>query len=84
MSAESRQIFDQAVQDYMEGRAAQPELQAAARGHLSASRRLEVITEEYAEALEAGDHVLAQQLAEELAPVRAAERAVAGIVPRSS
>lgn len=77
MSAESQEIFHQVLHD--------PDhlpqhLHAAAAGHLGASRSLDVIVEEYAEATEAGDDVAAQALADELQPVRAAMRVVARTV----
>lgn len=74
MSAESQQIFHQALYDPEN---AEQNLYAAAVGHLGASRSLDVITEEYAEATAAGDTVRAQALADELQPVRAAMRVVA-------
>lgn len=83
MSKESQEVFDAAVLGYQAGQADAEALRAAAVGHLGASRSLEVLTVEYAAALAAGDHALAQRLADELAPVRAAQRAAAGIVPRA-
>jgi hypothetical protein len=80
MSPQSQAIFDQALAGWQPGDDP-AELQAAAIGHLGASRRLEVLTEEYDEALAAGDHQRAQELADELVPVRQAERVAAGVLP---
>jgi len=84
MSAESEEVFLTAVQDYGTGSVTPEVLQTAAVQHLNCSRSLAELTELYAAALEAGDHAAAQELADELAPVRAAGRAASGIVPRSS
>jgi hypothetical protein len=80
VSPQSQAIFAQALTGW------QPdddpaELHAAAVGHLGASRRLVVIAEEYDEALAAGEHQRAQELADELVPVRQAERVAAGVLP---
>jgi hypothetical protein len=82
MSRESQEIFSQTVADYP-ATGDDSALRAAAVGHLGASRSLAELTAMYAQALEAGNTRGAQQLADELAPVRAAERVLAGIVPRS-
>lgn len=77
MSAESQEIFHAALT----GNADPAELRAAAAGHLGASRSLAELTALYAEATEAGNAAAAQALADELAPVRAAMRVVAGALP---
>lgn len=71
MSAESLAIFQGCLYD------GEPGLHAAAVQHVDCSRSLEYLSLEYALALENGDHVLAQQLAEELVPVRQAHAVIA-------
>ncbi len=85
MSAESQALFHRAVLDYLASPAITPdaeELRAAAAGHLGASRPLLLLTQIYAEALEAGEHDMANRLADELVQVRAAERVTAGGLPQ--
>jgi len=77
MSTESQAIFHEALF----GDAGPAELHAAAAGHLGASRSLEELTAQYAQALNAGEHEAAQRIADELAPVRAAMRVTAGGIP---
>ena len=80
MSGESEGIFTRAWQDYLRDYDAEP-LRAAAVQHLSCSRSVPELTTLYAQALEAGDHAAAQAVAEELAPVRAADRIATGHLP---
>lgn len=85
MSQESQDIFHQAIADYLASPAITPDpepLRAAAAGHLGASRPLALLLQLYAEALAGGEHDMANRLADELAPVRAAERAAAGVLPQ--
>ena len=77
MSAESQAIFHEALY----GGADAETLRAAAVGHLGASRSLQELTGQYAQALDAGEHEAAQRIADELAPVRAAGQIAAGGVP---
>lgn len=74
MSRESQEAFHAALY----GGGSLEELRTAAAGHLGASRPLAELTRLYALALENGNHEQAQQLADELAPVRQAEAIVAG------
>lgn len=78
MSAESQAIFHRVLHD---PESSLEELQAAATGHLGASRSLPELMALYAQAVEAGDALNAQALADELQPVRAAGRVVAGMRP---
>lgn len=74
MSAESLAIFHAALH----GQNTDPEeLRAAAIGHLGASRPLSLLQQIYAEAVAAGEYYAANQIADELQPVRAAQRAAA-------
>jgi hypothetical protein len=89
MSEQSRAIFEKALyQDFPRNGNAEA-LLAAAYGHIGASRRLEVILEEYNEAMEGHPRhtpeqaVAAQEIADELVPVRAAHAVVEGYVPRT-
>lgn len=81
MSAESQEIFHKALHSYREG-TDPTTLRSAAVGHLGASRPLSLLSELYAAALARGDHKTAQDLADELAPVRAAEGVAAGLLPK--
>lgn len=74
MSAESQEIFHAALF----GDADPETLRAAAVGHLGASRSLQELTELYARFMANNDHDAAQQIADELAPVRTATRVVGG------
>ena len=86
MSPQSQAVFDQAWRDYLATGNAEA-LRIAAVGHIGASRRLEVLLEEYAEAMEnQGRHTpeqaaAAQALADELEPVRTATLVAAGHLP---
>lgn len=87
MSDQSQEIFEQALyRDYPRNGNAEA-LLAAAHGHIGASRRLEVLLEEYGEAMEGQERhtpeqaAAAQRIADELAPVRAAHAVVDGYVP---
>ncbi len=83
MSRESHAVLYEALSSYQPGD--HPgELQAAAAGHLGASRQPEVLIEEYAEAMERGDHTAAQLIADELAPVSVARRIAAGLLPEAT
>ncbi len=83
MSRESEEIFHKALHGYRDGDDPTA-LRAAAVGHLGASRPLGRLAALYAEALASGDHAAAQQLADELAPVRAAEGVASGLLPRKA
>ena len=80
MSGESEEVFTRAWRDYLRDYDAEP-LQAAAVQHLDCSRSVAELTALYAQALEAGDHATAQAVAEELVPVRAADRIASGHLP---
>lgn len=83
MSRESQEIFEQELYSWQPGNDPAP-LRAAAAGHLGASRRLEVLLEEYAEAMENPEnHAAAQQIADEMAPVAKAARIAAGFLPQA-
>lgn len=88
MSAESQQVFFDAILEYQASAHPDPALlQAAARGHLGASRPLSDLLNDYAHAMDheephtAAQAAAAQVIADELAPVRLAERIAAGILP---
>ena len=84
MSRESQEIFEQALYRDYPRTGDYNALLAAARGHIGASRSLEVLLEEYIEAMEGHpDHTPeqaanAQRLADELVPVRAAHAVLIG------
>ena len=80
MSDVSLRLFYDALNAWQQGGDPAPLLHAA-REHIGASRPLETMIAEYAEAMESGNHVLAQQVAEELAPVRQAHAVLAGALP---
>lgn len=80
MSAESQEIFVASLDGYQPGDDPSG-LRAAATGHLGASRSMGELTSLYASLLESGDHEYAQQVADELAYVRMAERVRAGGLP---
>jgi len=80
MSWQSQAIFDKALREHQPD--ADPAvLRKAAVGHLGASRPLNELVALYAEAMADGDHTAAQALADELAPVRAAQGVAAGVLP---
>ncbi len=86
MSQESRAILYEALDNHQPDSDPAP-LRAAAIGHLGASRRLDVLMEEYAEAMEDREHhtpeqaAAAQAIADELAPVSVATRIASGLLP---
>lgn len=81
MSAESEAIFHAELHENYPRRRDAESLRAAAVGHLGASRSVAELTELYVAALNAGDPVTAQAIADELAPVRTAARIIAGSLP---
>lgn len=82
MSAESQEILYRELNAYQAGDDP-AKLRAAAAGHLGASRDRSALMALYATALDAGDHVAAQHLADELTPVNVATRIGAGLLPDS-
>lgn len=86
MSDQSQAIFDKAMYVDYPKNGDYDELLAAARGHIGASRSLEVLLEEYIELMEGHpDHTpeqaaAAQRIADELVPVRSAHAVVDGAV----
>lgn len=86
MSRESQEILFRELNKFRPGDDPAP-LQAAAVGHLGASRRLEILMEEYAAAMDgreshnAEQHAAAQRIADEMAPVNMARRVTAGLLP---
>lgn len=86
MSRESQEIFYQALNGHQPGDDPAG-LQAAAAGHLGASRQRDVLLEEYAEAMADRENhtpeqvAAAQRIADELASVNVATRVAAGLLP---
>lgn len=89
MSRESQEIFYAELNKFQPGDDPAP-LRAAAVGHLGASRRLEVLMEEYAEAMSDRENhnpeqaAVAQRIADEMTPVSMARRVTAGLLPGMS
>ena len=94
MSRQSQAIFYREILGYQAEQAANPAadpdpkaLRAAAVGHLGASRDLDELLEEYAAAMEDQENhtpeqaAAAQRIADEMVPVRAATRIIAGGLP---
>ena len=77
MSDVSLQLFHDALGAWSPGDDPAP-LRHAAREHVGASRPVDVLIAEYAAAVESGNHAAAQEIAEELAPVRQAHAVLAG------
>lgn len=88
MSQQSQAVLWQAITNWQSDRDPAP-LQAAAAGHLGASRPLAELLAEYAAAVEDQEQnapdraAAAQRIADELAPVRIAARIAAGGLPRT-
>lgn len=86
MSDQSRAVFEQALYVDYPQTGDREALLAAARGHIGASRRLDVLLEEYGEAMEGHPDLTpeqafaAQRIADELAPVRSAQAVIDGAV----
>jgi hypothetical protein len=89
VSRESQEIFDQALYQDWPRTGNADALVIAAQGHIGASRPLPQLLAAYAEAMEGQAHhtpeqaAAAQEIADELAPVRAAHAVLAGYLPRT-
>jgi hypothetical protein len=80
VSSESLALLDQAWRDYPATGNAAP-LVSAAIQHLSSSRPLDDVLADYTAALDSGDTAAAQAYADELEPLRTAQRITEGHLP---